>query len=260
MTEKKNKTLKQYLLRAASAVLLGLSCLLHGCEEGDITNHPLWLKGSNAEAAGDYVTAEEIFSRLARVRPDTVAVHIKLAELNDERLNDPFRAAEEYAVILKIDPDHPEAEIYSKLLRRARRESCNIWLLEGSVPPPENALPGTGLDPVRELQLLRRENAIIRYQLRESRSGNVTAPAAASAAAATVQPQLDAAKSAVAAAVPEQKFYTVVSGDTPEGISRKLYGTSRYAQAILAANKDLVKSARDLQIGQRLRLPETDAE
>ncbi len=256
-----DKILKIFFKKVLAAAVAPALCLFNGCGEGEITSHPLWLKGSKAEAAGDYAAAESIYAKLARIRPGDPAVHIKLAELNDERLNDPFRAAEEYAILLQIDPDHPEAAIYSKLLRRARRESCNIWLLDGSVPPPENALPGTGLDPVRELQLLRRENAILRYELREKREAVIPRQevSAATQQPAQQQVQQPVQQSQTAAAEPapaQQDFYTVISGDTPEGISRKIYGTTRYAGAILEANKDQVKSARGLQIGQRLRLPE----
>lgn len=245
-----------------------LLLLAAGCKDSAADRHPLWQRAAAAEAAGDYPLAEEIYSRLARILPEDIAVRIKLAEINDEYLNDPFRAAEAYAAILQIAPEHPEADIYRRLLRRARREACNIWLLDGSIPPPEAALPGSGLDPVRELQLLRRENAILRYELRSGQPSAQPQPASAPSAAATAVPESpQPEQAAIITETPQpepaqqepssrERYYTVAAGDTPEKISRKLYGTSRYASAILELNKDTVRSARELQIGQRLRLPD----
>lgn len=49
------------------------------------------------------------------------------------------------------------------------------------------------------------------------------------------------------------RYYRIRQGDTLVGISRAVYGTPTMVTAIEAANPGL--SARDLQIGQRIRLP-----
>ncbi len=251
-------------LAAAAAVVFA------GCGEKTASGHPLWARGRNAEREGDYAAAAECFSRLARIRPEDAPLHLKLAELYDERLDDPFRAAEEYAVLLEVAPDHPEAELFRRLLRRARRKACDRWIADLEVPGPDAALPGSGVDPERELILLRRENALLAAELRRVRSPEAMPPVPAAppiqaappveavpAPAAPVPETAAAPPPAPAAETAETpRYYTVKAGDTPEKISRAVYGTGRYAGAILEANRETVRSARELRIGQRLILPE----
>lgn len=53
---------------------------------------------------------------------------------------------------------------------------------------------------------------------------------------------------------PEQT-YTVRRGDTLSGISSRVYGTSRHAEAIFRANRSVLRSPDDLKVGQVLRIP-----
>ena len=51
------------------------------------------------------------------------------------------------------------------------------------------------------------------------------------------------------------RIHTIVRGDTLSGISRQYYGTPNRWQDILAANRDVLRSERDLIAGRTLRLP-----
>mgnify|MGYP003327947130 CR=1 FL=1 len=51
------------------------------------------------------------------------------------------------------------------------------------------------------------------------------------------------------------RTYTVQSGDSLSGISRKIYGTSTRWTDIYQANRDLISSENDLRVGQELRIP-----
>lgn len=53
--------------------------------------------------------------------------------------------------------------------------------------------------------------------------------------------------------------YLVQPGDTLGGISLKLYGTTRHAEAILAANRATLASAEALRAGSTIRVPSADA-
>lgn len=52
-----------------------------------------------------------------------------------------------------------------------------------------------------------------------------------------------------------QKTYTVASGDTLSGISRDQYGTSKHADLILKANRNVIREPKDLRAGQVLVIP-----
>jgi nucleoid-associated protein YgaU len=51
------------------------------------------------------------------------------------------------------------------------------------------------------------------------------------------------------------RIHTIVRGDTLSGISRQYYGTPNRWQDILAANRDVLRSERDLIAGRTLRIP-----
>lgn len=59
----------------------------------------------------------------------------------------------------------------------------------------------------------------------------------------------------VAAAAPEGKYYTVVSGDTLSKISKQMYGDANKYNAIFDANKPMLTSPDKIYPGQMLRIP-----
>jgi len=71
-------------------------------------------------------------------------------------------------------------------------------------------------------------------------------PVAATPAAAAPVAKIDATGS---------RTHTVVSGDTLGAIAKKYLGSITKADAIYQANRDVLKSADDLKVGQVLRIP-----
>jgi len=57
------------------------------------------------------------------------------------------------------------------------------------------------------------------------------------------------------APTPQQVDYTVQPGDTLGEISEAFYGSSRYADLIFEANRDSLRDADDIRVGQTLRIP-----
>ena len=51
------------------------------------------------------------------------------------------------------------------------------------------------------------------------------------------------------------KSYTVKAGDTLSVIAEKVYGDAAKFEAIFEANKDILKSANDIKVGQELKIP-----
>ncbi len=238
--------------------VLFLGLLVAGCGPAPAQKHPEYIRAQHAIADRDYAAAARSLERLLRIRPDA-RVHLQLAQLYDEQLQDPFSAVGHYMEFLRLAPDSPEYDTVGALCRRARREALDAWLVEPETPAPEPVLDRDVGRLQRELVILRRENNRLRLEVAMLQKafplpGSAPAPVAAAPAAP------------VAAAVPEsvaspsqevniERRYTVAAGDTPAKISRKMYGSTRYANLILAANRDTVKTERGLQIGQVLRIP-----
>jgi nucleoid-associated protein YgaU len=51
------------------------------------------------------------------------------------------------------------------------------------------------------------------------------------------------------------KSYTVKAGDTLSVIAEKIYGDAAKFEVIFEANKDILKSANDIKVGQELKIP-----
>jgi nucleoid-associated protein YgaU len=49
--------------------------------------------------------------------------------------------------------------------------------------------------------------------------------------------------------------YTVKAGDTLSVIAEKVYGDAAAYEKIFEANKDVLKSADDIKVGQELKIP-----
>ena len=49
--------------------------------------------------------------------------------------------------------------------------------------------------------------------------------------------------------------YTVKEGDTLSEIAKKVYGDAAAYEKIFEANKDVLKSADDIKVGQELKIP-----
>ncbi len=87
--------------------------------------------------------------------------------------------------------------------------------------------------------------------------------AAAAAVAAGIAPVAPAASatpaptaSSASSASSQERVYTVQSGDTLSSIAKHFYGDASKWQKILDANKDVLKSANSLQLGQKLKIPQ----
>ena len=226
-----------------------------GCAPAPAQKHPEYVRAKRAIDGGDYAAAARSLERVLQVRPDA-RVHLELAQLYDEQLQDPFPAVGHYMEFLRLSPDSPDFAMVDALCRRARREALDAWLIDPETLPPEPVLDGDPGRLQRELVILRRENSRLRREiamLEKAASTPVPAPVPTPAPVAAAPA---AAPSAVSAPVPDrERSYTVESGDTPAKISKKMYGTTRYANLILVANRDTVKTERGLQIGQVLRIP-----
>jgi nucleoid-associated protein YgaU len=51
------------------------------------------------------------------------------------------------------------------------------------------------------------------------------------------------------------EFYTIVSGDTLSGISKKYYGKANAYMRIFEANREVIKDPDKIFVGQKIRIP-----
>lgn len=101
-----------------------------------------------------------------------------------------------------------------------------------------------------EAEIVRERNATAQSQSREASAATPTLPTM------DHPPSLKAASSqSQPAAAAASSRYLVRKGDTLTGISKRFYGTSVRWKDLLAANRRVLSSPRDLRAGQTLSLP-----
>lgn len=273
--------MRLYRILGSIVLLLLALLLIEGCSGGDERRHPLFQKGQKARQAGDGAEAAADFRLLLERRPDAVLTHLELAGVYDELLDDPLLAAVHYRIFLERRPDAPDADAIRVWQRNAERRFCQAFMAQdsGASPVAETPLPssGAGLLPGKpvtapaaispavpaaastddaKLAALQEENARLRDYLADCKkqlaylSGELRRLQGVRDAipARSEAPETGAAPTGGAVTQ-----YTVVSGDTPAAIARKVYGDSRRYPAIMAANPGV--SERSLRPGMVLKIP-----
>lgn len=254
-------------------LLLCAAILLSGCGKSDERNHPLFQKGKRAQSAGNGEEAAEFFHKFLARRPGNAYVHLQLATVYDEMLNEPLTAAYHYRQYLRLAPDAPDAKEVRSWLKSCEKRCYENLKKEfaataeelsappaaapqtatvasdGATAPDAPAASATMAAAEKELKELKKllEQYRSRHQLmqRELEKLRQLSVHTAAPAATTDANTADSAAATV---------YRVQPGDTLGGIARKVYGKSSLYTVILDANTDL--DARKLKPGMVIKVPQ----
>jgi LysM repeat protein len=242
-----------YLIVSIVFILLLVSCKDENPSE---IRHPLFKKAENLKEKGKYPESAKAFEDYIKINPDSSKTHLELATLYDDNLKDSLLAIYHYRRFLELEPDSQEKTNIEAWLKGAEKEYFDQLKMNYS----DNDIKKE-LDVLRErekryitlINQLRKENDILRTQL------NVK-PAASSAAQEIKQNDTAPEEIAVPAKPVQKKkeipeFYVIKQGDTLTKISREIYGDIKYYKLILEANRDILSSETQVQIGQRLKIP-----
>ena len=84
-------------------VFFALFCaaLLAGCAD-ETDNHPLLRKAAQSKRMGEYRNAEVCYKRYLAKNPDAAQIHLNLAQLYDEHLEDYLLAVYHYKEYLRL--------------------------------------------------------------------------------------------------------------------------------------------------------------
>ncbi|MCX6986460.1 MAG: LysM peptidoglycan-binding domain-containing protein [Lentisphaerae bacterium] len=232
--------------------------LLASCDEGgsNENRHPLFKKASNLKEKGKYSESAKAFEEYAKVNPDSAKTHLELAILYDDSLKDSFLAIYHYRRCLELEPNSQDKTNIEAWLEGAEKEYYDQLRMNH----PDNDLKKE-LEALRErekryvtvLTQMRKENESLKNQLNLK-------PADSLAVQETRQNDTAPAETAVPATSPAKKkeipeFYMVKQGDSLSRISREIYGDIKYYKLILEANRDIISSETQVQIGQKLKIP-----
>ncbi|MFA6293077.1 MAG: LysM peptidoglycan-binding domain-containing protein [Victivallales bacterium] len=241
------------LIVSAAVILLLTSCDAGGPDE---VRHPFFIKASNLKEKGKYPEAVKAFEDYIRINPDSAKTHLELATLYDDSLKNPFLAIYHYRRYLELEPDSQERKNIEAWLNGAEKEyydQLRMNYSDNDLKKEIEALREREKRYVAILTQMRKENEYLKSQLNLK-------PVASSEVQEIIQKETEPADTpAPAASLPKKKeipeFYVVKQGDSLTKISREIFGDMKYYKLILEANKDVLSSETQVQIGQKLKIP-----
>lgn len=237
--------------------LLVLSLLLGGClgdsDEASVeTQEKQYVRGQQLLKEGRHDEALVAFLKVADKRMSAPESHLEAGRIYLEQIKDPVAAIYHFRKFLEVKPESAEAPMVTQMVESAKKAFA------GQLPgnPYEDSFQR--LDLLQLIENLRKENSLLKQEIANLK-GRLEAGGAQLAPARTSTVVLAAPQNSNApqAPAPQQySLYTVTSGDTLSSISHKVYGSSAKWKLIFEANKDKLRNAHDLKIGQKLRVPQ----
>ena len=261
-------------LKCVPAVLCAAMMALAGCSPQDNgavreTDEKQYQLAKNYLNQGRTEEALEAFHRVILSRRTAPESHLEAGYLYLRELGDPIRAIYHFDRYLAQKPKSEQADKVKQLIETAEKEYARQLPAE----PYQGELDR--IDLMDLVKNLRRENDALKQDLVEARNrlrqlekarartsgsasaqrpGNASGRGSADTATASAPPpNNDGESSPDPESVP--RTYTVQSGDSLSGISRKFYGTPSRWIDIYQANRDRISSENALQVGQELRIP-----
>ncbi len=250
--------------------------LLAGCSDGDERRHPLFVQGKKAREAGNGLEAAAKFNELLKRRPEAQQLHLELAGVYDELLNDPLMAVVHYRLYLENVPGAPDADAIRTWQQQAEKrfyEEAKSKYESLPQPEPASGAPGApgapGVPDVSPMPdgaaspgIPAEDPAVALARTRERLEQYKNRLALLSAEVRRLRqvagthrnpPPPDRPADRLEASPGTAGSYTVAAGDTPAKIARKVYGDSRLYPAIMRANPQV--SERSLRPGMILNIP-----
>ncbi len=247
------------------------------CSPGEVevvseTDEKQYQLGKDYLSQGREEEALSAFLRVIDARRDAPESHLEAGHLYLRQMKDPIRAIYHFERFLQSKPQSPQASKVRQLIETAQKEFAR----QLPAQPYQGDLERIDLmDLVKNLKV---ENESLKEELvtaesrinklerilgrlqDRSRTGQTSSAAPLPGERnAGVSRQAETARQATAqddpdpGAVPET--YTVQSGDSLSGISRRFYGTPSRWIDIYQANRDRLSSENALRVGQELRIP-----
>ena len=248
---------------------------------GKEKTHPLFVKAGTAQASEQYAEAARLYEEFLLVAPKSAETHMKLASLYGDSLDEPLKAVYHYEKVIALRPeDTTNNGSIKEFITVAKKRLFDKLKEEYRDAAAENALKAElentrkRLDSYVEAykqikqKLVDARERILKADAIVKRSNQRAALAASNSrpasTASTPRPastrKVAAGKSPGPAPVISGAImgtHKVQSGDSLYKISRKYYGTAKYARKIAEFNKIPLPAMR-IRVGQTLKLPRLD--
>ena len=220
---------------------------LCGCDKGAKSSeakeerNPLVKQGQAYMEIKDWNQAEKAFKQALENNPRMARPNLDLATIYHQHKPDYIRSIFYYQRYLELRPDSEKAEFIQEQIEKVQTALAKAILTQSGA-----------FKAIQERDQLRQENARLKRQL-AAQPQAATSPQVATSVTPQKSVTQTIPKSAKTTEATHQ-IYTVVSGDNLTKIAKKFYGDGEY-DAIYQANRDRMKDAGDLRIGQTLIIP-----
>ncbi|AKJ64889.1 tetratricopeptide repeat protein [Kiritimatiella glycovorans] len=207
---------------------------------------PAFRKAVRAREAGRTEESIALLRTALRKHPDMARAHLELARIFHEQRSDYARAIHHYRRYLEQRPEAQKKPLVENWIETARADFVREMMRSEAAPPV-----------IEKLKVLERENRALKARLAR---GEAPAEDNAPPERGTLSrsgPEKESARPSPKSAR-KKRTYVVRGGDTLSRIAARVYGDAAQWRLIYEANRDRMKSERDLQIGQVLTLPPPD--
>jgi tetratricopeptide (TPR) repeat protein len=243
------------------ALLAGL-LLLTGCDKSGPTTdaeeerNPLVNSGQEYMEQGEYDEAIAVFKKALDDNPMMARPHLDLAVIYQQYKINYIHAIYHYDRYLELRPNSEKADMINEQKLKVAKELANTLI--NNSPEVKQV--------IQERNTLVQQNNELKRQLSVALRNQKTTTTTAAKKTTTTKPEPvvttkpapePVAKPAATttASAPKHQIYHVVSGDTLTKIATKFYNDSGKWDIIFEANRDSMKSAGDLRVGQTLVIP-----
>ena len=233
------------ILCMSSLVLCGCDKNAKSVDEKEERN-PLVKTGQSYIEIKDWDKAEAAFKQAVENNPTMARPHLELAMIYQQYKINYIHAIYHYDRYLELRPESEKASFINEQKMKVARALANTLI--NNSPEVKQV--------VDELKRLQQENATLKRQI--AGTGTTAAPVQpkpATATAPAAQPKTATQTVPKSATPATHQIYTVAAGDTLSKVATKFYNDSAKWDVIYEANKDRMKSASDLRVGQTLVVP-----
>lgn len=212
-------------------------------------DHPLMKRAMEKERAGQTADAVRIYRFLLGQDPAAARAHLALAFLLDKPEGDYVSAIYHYRRYLELRPDTEKADMI-----RTRIRAAEIALVGKTYASVTN-LADRFTRIEQEDAALRIRNANLMAQNRQLQAALAQERARIAQSAARAENSLARMAPPAAGMRPALRTVKVEHGDTLLKIAARVYGDSGRWKDILEANRETLKRAEDVRVGQSLVVP-----
>lgn len=251
------------LVASLFALLLVSACTPSGVEVVGETDEKQYQLAKGYQGQGRTEDALSAFLRVIDARRDAPESHFEAGYIYLHSMKDPVRAIYHFERYLQFKPQAPQATQVRQLIETAQKEFAR----QLPAQPYQGDLDR--IDLMELVKSLKVENDSLKrdlvaaekrvQQLENVVGGARRVPTAQTTVTQSLQQTRQPVQPQATAPAPDPasapRSYTVQSGDSLSGISRKVYGTPSRWIDIYQANRDRLSSENALKVGQDLRIP-----